>query len=41
MVFSDKVTFEGEANVGKECVIKLGKNSYTGEILAIGKSYNH
>ena len=37
VVFSGKVEFEGEANVGKECTIKLGKKSYTGEILAIGK----
>lgn len=38
VVFSVKVKFEGEACVGKECVISLGKNSYTGEILAIGKA---
>ena len=38
VVFSGKVEFEGKASVGKECIIKLGKKSYTGEILAIGKS---
>ena len=41
VVFSGKVTFEGGAKVGKECVIKLGKNSYTGEILATGKSFKY
>jgi len=40
VVFSGKVKFEGEANVGKECIITLGKNNYTGEIIAIGKSSN-
>ena len=39
VVFSGKVEFEGEESVGKECVITLGKKSYTGEILAIGKSF--
>jgi len=38
VVFSGKVKFEGEANVGNEYIIALGKINYTGEIIAIGKS---